>query len=249
MAGLSHEPGHLGRLGPITPAEACGLAGLAVTSPAAQWRIIVTNRAGQALAVTRIPRPRNAEPAAAGIGTGNGPDGPGWLDGSGNCTGLVGRVTLTIPEDFLPPGPAPGTGPVASLPDGILSQARYAASRAAERAAAQAAADDAAGGCAHTAATSAYRPPPRLKERITARDLICRFPGCRQPAWRGDLDHTRPYDKGGLTCSCNLGGLCRRHHILKQHPSWQLIQPQPGIFEWTTPTGRRYMTIPEIHPT
>jgi hypothetical protein len=80
------------------------------------------------------------------------------------------------------------------------------------------------------------------------RDLTCRFPSCRQPAWRGDLDHTRPYDQGGLTCGCNLGGLCRRHHMLKQHPDWRLTQSQPGIFQWTTPTGRRYAVTPEIHP-
>jgi hypothetical protein len=43
-------------------------------------------------------------------------------------------------------------------------------------------------------------------------------------------------------------GLCRHHHILKQHPNWQLTQAQPGTFEWTTPTGRRYLTTPEIHP-
>jgi hypothetical protein len=105
----------------------------------------------------------------------------------------------------------------------------------------------AAGGCAHTTATPAYRPPPRLKEYIAARDLTCRFPRCRQPAWRGDLDHTIPYDNGGKTCRCNLGGLCRTHHILKHHPDWKLRQIAPGIFAWTTPAGRTYTTTPDTH--
>ncbi|HEY1617555.1 MAG TPA: HNH endonuclease signature motif containing protein, partial [Streptosporangiaceae bacterium] len=85
------------------------------------------------------------------------------------------------------------------------------------------------------------------REYVVARDLTCRFPGCGQPAWRGDLDHTRPWDQDGLTCSCNLGPLCRHHHILKQHPDWQLIQAEPGVFEWITPTGRVYTATPASH--
>jgi hypothetical protein len=267
MAGLSREPGHVSRLGPITPAEACQLAGLAVSSPATEWRIVVTSQAGQALAVTRIARrrsspapdgmpprgritPRTADGAGAGAGAGNS---LGWQNASGaekektlSATGrpaLVGRVTLTVPENVLA-----GSDRLTSSGGGILSQALRAAAQATARAAVQRAADEAAGGCAHAAASLAYRPPPRLKEYVTVRDLTCRFPSCRQPAWRGDLDHTRPYERGGLTCSCNLGGLCRRHHILKQHPGWQLRQPEPGSFDWTTPTGRRYEADREVHP-
>ena len=185
---------------------------------AAEWRIIVTTGAGHALAVTRIPRPGGRPPG----------------DGAG--TGLVGRITLTIPEDVAahpPPWPGPGAG--TDPPGGILSRALQAAAPAAARARAAMAADAAAGGCAHTAASSAYRPPPRLKEYIAARDLTCRFLRCRQPAWRGDLDHTIPFDDGGMTCRCNLGGVCRTHHLLKHHPDWNLRQVAPGVFTWTTP--------------
>jgi hypothetical protein len=129
----------------------------------------------------------------------------------------------------------------------ILLLALQAAARAADRARAAAAADAAAGGCAHTAATPAYRPPPRLKEYVAARDLTCRFLRCRQPAWRGDLDHTIAFDDGGRTCRCNLGGLCRTHHLLKHHPDWKLRQISPGIFAWTTPAGRTYTTTPDVH--
>jgi hypothetical protein len=227
LAGLSHEPGRLGRLGPITPSQACQLAGHAAADPGTDWRIILTNPAGQALAVTRIPRTRarSAPPR----------DGPliTW-------TGLVSRVTLTIPQDILTTTPDYQPGQAA----GILDRALRAAATAAEHAARRAA----AGGCAHTTATPRYRPPPRLKEYIAARDLTCRFPPCRQPAWRGDLDHTRPYDDGGLTCRCNLGGFCRHHHILKHHPDWQVTQISPGTFQWTTPTGRTYTTTPDTHP-
>jgi hypothetical protein len=230
LAGISPEPGHLGRVGPVTAIHARRLAELASRNPAAEWRIIVITSGGQAIAVTRIPRLRDRD----------GPAGP--VTG----TGLVSRVTLIIPEDVLaqPPPRWPGPDP----PGGILARSLQAAARAADRARAGAEADAAAGGCAHCGASSAYRPPPRLKEYIAARDLTCRFPTCRQPAWRGDLDHTIPHDKGGLTCRCNLGGLCRTHHRIKQHLGWNLHQTAPGIFRWRTPAGRIFSATPDIYP-
>ncbi len=247
LAGLTTGPGLLGRIGPVTATQAIRLADAAAADPAAQWRIIITTPDGQALAVTRIPR----RPSARG----SPPASPG----------LTGRITLTITEDDLtsqpdrasPRAPASGGGSRASPPDqasppghgqlaGILAAALRAARRAAARAAEQARADAAAGGCAHDGQSEHYRPPPRLQEFVTARDLTCRFPGCGQPAWRGDLDHTQPWP-GGPTCRCNLGGLCRAHHLLKQHPDWSLRQLAPGIFEWVTPSGRTYRATPDLH--
>jgi hypothetical protein len=100
------------------------------------------------------------------------------------------------------------------------------------------------------AAKRAGRPgaPPRVREFVIARDQTCRNPVCRQPAWRADLDHTIPYDQGGRTCCCNMGGECRKHHHLKQHPRWKLQQTKPGIFTWTTPAGRTYTTEPDTYP-
>ena len=230
LAGISSEPGLLGRIGPITAVQARQLAGFASLNPAAEWRIIVTTSGGQAIAVTRIPRLRNR-------------DGP---EGSRAGMGLVSRVTLAIPEDILahPPPRGPGPDPLG----GILARALQAADEAADRARASAGADAAADGCAHRSASAAYRPPPRLKEYITARDLTCRFPTCLQPVWRADLDHTIPFEKGGLTCRCNLGGLCRTHHRIKQHLGWSLQQIAPGIFQWTTPAGRTFSATPDSHP-
>jgi hypothetical protein len=253
LAGISSGPGYLGRIGPITASQARDLARAAVRDPGTQWRIIVTTTGGQALAVTRIPCPRpRGRPPGSGTGQEAGDAaGTGVRNRLGAGVGLVGRVTLTIPEDIAahpPSWPGRGSGAGPGLPDGILSRALQAAATAAARARAAMTADHAAaGGCAHTTATPAYRPPPRLKEYIAARDLTCRFPRCRQPAWRGDLDHTIPYDNGGKTCRCNLGGLCRTHHILKHHPDWKLRQIAPGIFAWTTPAGRTYTTTPDTH--
>jgi hypothetical protein len=229
LAGLSAEPGHLGRIGPITASQARALAEAASADAAAQWRVIVTNSAGQALAVTRVLRRVQAR------------DGPGTGGGQVPGRGLVGRVTLTIARDALIN--SPGHGP----PGQIVTAALRAATRAAARAREQAEADAAAGGCAHVNQSPAYRPPSRLQEHVIARDLTCRSPYCRQPAWRGDLDHTVPWPRG-RTCSCNLGGLCRTHHLLKHHPGWSLTQAStPGSFIWTTPSGRTYTTTPDTH--
>jgi hypothetical protein len=236
LAGLpGGGPGILGRIGPITPVQACQLATVAEHDPAAQWRIIVTNAAGQAIAVTRIRRQRSRA-------------GPGPArDGPPHSSGLVGRVTLTISQGTLgeqatgrPGGPGP--------PGGIAMAALRAAARALDHALARADADAAAGGCAHSDESAGYRPPPRLREFVTARDVTCRSPVCGQPAWHADLDHTIPYDHGGRTCRCNIGGGCRRHHQLKQHPRWKLEQTKPGVFTWTTPAGRTYTVGPDSHP-
>jgi hypothetical protein len=258
FAGLADRPGTLGRIGAITPAQARQLALAAASDPAAQWRVIVTSPDGHAIAVTRIRR--RARPATA---TGSPRDGPPA------ARGPAGRVSLTISQDTvaalanrgaLPPGntgppqktrppgragPRSGTGPA----DRIIAAALRSAARALQRALVQADVDAAVGGCAHTTASSAYRPPPRLREYVIARDLTCRNPVCRQPAWRADLDHTIPWEGGGLTCACNLSGECRRDHQLKQHPRWTLRQIKPGWFEWTAPSGRTYTSEPATYIT
>ena len=272
LAGASPAPGHLGRIGPVTATQARALAGCAARDPATQWRIIITDPAGHAQAITRIPRPRQRgrpppdSPASGTTGgtTGSTSQQPGTAAGGG----LVSRVTLTIPENLLTPGaptpgaptpgaPTPGAPPARpppakssagpDRPGGILSRALNAATAAAARAHATALADAAAGGCAHAAASPGYRPPPRLRDHITARDLTCRSPVCRQPAWRGELDHTIPWNQGP-TCACNLGGICKADHLLKHHPGWQLAQTTPGTFTWTTPSGRTFTTTPDTHP-
>jgi hypothetical protein len=243
LAGASPGPGYLGRIGPVPAIQARRLAAYAAGDPAAEWRIIVTTSAGHAIAVTRIRRPRDQP--GAGIG-------PGASGGRG--LGLVGRVTLTIPADILTRPPSrtgnqtrPGAGLGTEPPAEILRLALQAAGRAAARARDTAADDAAAGGCAHSSATPGYRPPPRLRDHVAARDLTCRSPVCRQPAWRGELDHTIPWDEG-LTCACNLGGVCKADHLLKHHPDWKLEQTAPGFFRWTTPSGRTFTITPDTHP-
>jgi hypothetical protein len=85
-----------------------------------------------------------------------------------------------------------------------------------------------------------YEPPQPLVDFLLARDRTCRFPGCRAPAYRSDLDHAQSWESGGGTSAQNLGALCRRHHRLKTHGGWKLESGNDGSCIWTSPHGKRY---------
>ncbi|WP_424448236.1 DUF222 domain-containing protein [Microbacterium arborescens] len=86
----------------------------------------------------------------------------------------------------------------------------------------------------------AYKPTAAMTRLLRARDRHCRFPGCRQPAIRCEIDHTTAASEGGPTHVCNLAHLCKRHHDVKHHTRWQLRQLPGGRLVWTSPTGRVY---------
>ncbi len=82
--------------------------------------------------------------------------------------------------------------------------------------------------------TAAYRPPKAVTDFVTTRDGTCRMWGCPRPAVKCDIDHARPWPTGPTTPS-NLGGLCRRHHRLKQRRRLEL---PPG------PRRHRHLDLP-----
>ena len=90
-----------------------------------------------------------------------------------------------------------------------------------------------------------YRPTRAIAEHVIARDRTCVRPGCTHQASTCQLDHTIPYnhahpEAGGRTSVANLGPLCSRDHQVKTHTGFRVTQPEPGIFEWMTPTGHHY---------
>ncbi len=253
LAGISAEPGNISWLGPIMPMAARQLAEMAAVDSRAEWRVIVTDRSGRALLVARVPRQdQAANRPGTGTGTGTG------LNGRGS--GLVSRITLTLSLELVHGEPRSasaavepgGAGRLQKVLAAAVSAARKAVARAENEAEANGTAGIAAGmpvtGCSHHEAEAHYRPSDRLRELVIARDQTCRSPRCRQPAWQADLDHTIPFGNGGRTCRCNIGPVCRREHQIKQRPGWRLDQPEPGIFEWTTPAGRRYRVTPDLYP-
>nr|WP_274636247.1 HNH endonuclease signature motif containing protein [Microbacterium bovistercoris] len=89
-----------------------------------------------------------------------------------------------------------------------------------------------------------YRPTAALARFLDTRDEHCRFPGCTQPVWHCDHDHTIDAARGGPTSKGNLANFCRRHHIVKHHTLWRVEQIGHGRLRWTSPTGRIYIDTP-----
>lgn len=93
-------------------------------------------------------------------------------------------------------------------------------------------------------AVDRYRPSAEQRRLLIVRDEHCRFPGCRQPAARCDVDHTVAAAHDGSTDVRNLAHLCRRHHTLKHHSAWRVRQLAGGVLEWTSPTGQVVPDVP-----
>jgi hypothetical protein len=98
----------------------------------------------------------------------------------------------------------------------------------------------------------AYETPARIREAVHLRTPADCFPYATNTGRNVDLDHTDEYQSNGpagQTRTSNLGPLTRRHHRLKTFSRWNVTQPTDGIFIWTTPRGRRYLTGPTgTHP-
>ncbi|WP_300267482.1 HNH endonuclease signature motif containing protein [Microbacterium sp.] len=100
--------------------------------------------------------------------------------------------------------------------------------------------------------TDNYVPTASMKRYLRARDQHCRFPGCRAPVHRCQIDHNHDHALGGPTAVSNLALFCAGHHALK-HPDvderdrWTAKQLENGVILWTGPTGRTYTDEPPLH--
>ncbi|MDQ4215864.1 HNH endonuclease signature motif containing protein [Microbacterium sp. ASV81] len=97
--------------------------------------------------------------------------------------------------------------------------------------------------------TSSYQPTESMRRFLRARDRTCRFPGCRQPARRCQIDHNHDHARGGPTEIGNLACFCERHHAIK-HPDldprwrWTARQGPGGVITWISPAGVEYTDTP-----
>ncbi|MFJ4254088.1 HNH endonuclease [Microbacterium sp. NPDC090003] len=91
--------------------------------------------------------------------------------------------------------------------------------------------------------TDTYTPTEGMRRYLRARDQHCRFPGCRMPVHRCEIDHNHDHATGGRTAIDNLAHFCTSHHQLK-HPDidpdhrWTARSRPDGTIEWTSPLGR-----------
>ena len=102
-------------------------------------------------------------------------------------------------------------------------------------------------GTAVELSSKAYRPGPRLRRAVRARDRVCRAPGCTVPAGHSDIDHDHDYHDGGATDLGNTTAKHRRHHNHKTSRQWRTdrdTSDPAGPVMWTTATGRTYSSHP-----
>jgi hypothetical protein len=219
VLGQSATPGEVAGYGPLDAGDARDLVAAAARHPDTRWCVTALHPDGTAAAHGCV-RGRHPPPPAPGpIGDPPDPDPP-----PGNC-----RPTDT----GSPPGPDPPPG--AGARD-YLAGLRIRMTPVAR------------GHCDHTQAESGYRPSRALAHLVKVRNTRCTAPGCGRSAARCDLDHTLAWDKGGMTCECDLSPLCRHHHRAKQAEGGRLEQPEPGVLRWRTPAGRSYTTTPTAYP-
>jgi hypothetical protein len=269
--GLRDAPGEVTGFGPLTADDSRRLATAMAGHPQTRWCVTLTGEDGRP-AAHGCARPGHGPPPSAG-GLAPSADGPARPTHTGDSPGhrpappdhgpAPPRHGPVPPDDGPgPPGHAPGPpdhdptphdhapgppdhglGPPGHGPEppnhgpGPPGWLASIAMKWFESA-----------GCAHERQSAAYRPPATLQHLIRVRQQACAFPGCRRPASQCDLDHTTPFQRGGLTCECNLAPLCRRHHEAKQAPGWGLEQSSPGVLTWTIPSGRSYSTRPTVFP-
>jgi hypothetical protein len=224
---LAERPGVMSRTGPIDPALARDLAAAAARNPRSTWCVTVTGPDGR--------------PVAHGCGRPPPRAGPGHRDrrrqdrrdqgkqGQADAAARDGPVYI--------PGGEPGLAGSGTLRLNLGTRDLVFAM------------ESLAGPCDHGHQAAGHDPGLTLKHLTGILNACCTFPPCRRPEAQCDYEHSTPYDKGGMTCLCEGGPVCRHNHRDKQAPGWRLEQAgSRGWFRWTTPSGRRYLSGPTQYP-
>ena len=230
---LADRPGEVPGIGPIDPWVARDLVRAAAQNPRTTFCVTVTDQDGHAIGHgCARPEPKNQQrhrEKHRQPGPRDGPDPPsgiGARDGPGFAFTATGQQ-----------GPPGGYG-TWRLRTGVSGQRDLLV-----------ALDPiATGECDHRFEARGHDPGVKLRHLSQIRHATCTGPSCRRPSTQADFEHNIPYEAGGRSCLCNGGPKCRYDHRLKQHPKWKVEQLTPGIFRWTTPSGRQYTTEPTRYP-
>jgi len=88
------------------------------------------------------------------------------------------------------------------------------------------------------------RRKPIASQRRKAEMLhpTCVHPGCRMPSVDCDIDHRRPWAEYRVTCTADLGPMCRHHHVVRHRFGWRYEPAAGGDFLFHSPFGRQYTT-------
>jgi hypothetical protein len=226
--GLAERPGMMSRIGPIDPDLARTLAAAAARNPNSTWCSTVTGTGHRPVSHgCGRPPPRErgrGKPSAAQQGE-PARDGPGCQPVGDHDPPGIGTMRLDIAALT---GNSTGTGGAGDLMFTL---------------------ENLAGPCDHKWEGAGHDPGVKLKHLTGILNPYCTFLTCRRPHANCDYEHSKPYDKGGRTCLCEGGPVCRHHHRDKQAPGWRLEHGEArGWFRWTTASGRSYTTRPAQYP-
>jgi Domain of unknown function (DUF222) len=224
LLGLAERPGMLSRTGPVDPALARDLAAAAARSPRSTWCVTVTGT--------------DHRPVAHGCG--RPPPRRDKRDTRGPAQAARDGPLYTPGDDHGPPGTGTIRLDIAALTGttGAAAVARLVF-----------ALENLAGPCDHKHEATGHDPGVRLRHLTGILNACCTFPPCRRPQDHCDYEHSTPYERGGRTCLCDAGPVCRRNHRDKQAPGWHLEHAGArGWFRWTTPSGRSYPSRPTQYP-
>jgi hypothetical protein len=86
------------------------------------------------------------------------------------------------------------------------------------------------------------RPSASQRRKAEALQPTCIHPGCRMPSVDCDIDHRIPWIEARVTCTCDLGPMCRDHHVIRHRFGWQYRPAAGGDFVFASPFGHQYTT-------
>jgi len=232
--GLADRPGTISRLGAIDPALARELVAAAARHPRSTWCLTITGPDGRPAAHgcgRPPPRRRGGRDPAPPVTTAR--DGPIYLPGDDHGPpGGYGMMRL----DLAALTRGNGQDPAGEGDPGRRRELVFAL-------------EGLAGPCDHRHQAAGHDPGVKLRHLTGILNSACTFPPCRRPESQSDYEHSQPYERGGLTCLCQAGPVCRANHRDKQSPGWHLEQAgDRGWFRWTTPSGRSYLSRPTQYP-
>lgn len=59
------------------------------------------------------------------------------------------------------------------------------------------------------------------------------------------VDHSTRHVDLGVNSRENTAALCKHHNLMRERSGWEVEQPVQGTLVFTSPEGRRYVTVPE----
>ena len=82
-----------------------------------------------------------------------------------------------------------------------------------------------------------YPVPPALSDYLANCHVRAACPHSTAAAVEADMEHNRPYERGGSTSVANPTPVDRRWHRAKTHGRWRYRKDRNGVVVWTSPSG------------